>query len=167
MLSSLSYSLMAEQDLDEVLSIEKEVFPHPWTRDFFRLIIQDASNYILTLKKGKTIIGYGGYHLLMNKTNFLYTKKIYNSLIHLMNIAIRVPFQKHGFGTGLLSLLMNNAKTRNAEYCYLEVRPSNTKAFRFYRNYGFSVIGIIENYYPQDKENAIVMGMELTSFIET
>ena len=157
---------MVEQDLDEILSIEKEVFPHPWTKDHFRLIIQDTSNYILTLKQGKTIIGYGGYHLLKNKTNFLYTKRIYSRLIHLINIAIRIPYQKHGFGSGLLNLLMSDAKRRNAEYCYLEVRPSNTNAFRFYRHSGFSVIGIIENYYPLEEENAIVMGKELSSLIE-
>jgi ribosomal-protein-alanine N-acetyltransferase len=167
MVANCIHSLMTEQDLDEVLSIEKESFPHPWTKDFFRLIMLDKSNYMLTLKQGKTLIGYGGYHLLMNKTNFLYTKKIYMRLIHLINIAIRVHYRNQGFGSHLLNLLINNAKSLNAEYCYLELRPSNNRAFRFYKSFGFSVIGVIENYYPMEEENAIVMGKELSSLIST
>lgn len=154
---------MVEIDLDEVISIEREAFRHPWTKDYFRLILSDINNYVITLKQGKTIIGYGGYHLLKNKSNFLFTKKTYTRLIHLINIAISPPFQNRGFGTFLLNTLINNARTRRTEYCYLEVRPSNTKAFLFYKKFGFSVIGIIENYYPQESENAIVMGKVLKS----
>ena len=61
---------------------------------------------------------------------------------------------------------MGKAKKSSAKYCYLEVRPSNTRAFRFYQHNGFSVIGVIENYYPQEKENAVVMGMELSGLIQ-
>jgi ribosomal-protein-alanine N-acetyltransferase len=167
MVTNCTHSLMAEKDLDEVLSIEREAFPHPWTKDFFRLIMQDTSNYFVTLKQGKNLIGYGGYHLLMNGSNFLDTNKLYTSLIHLINIAIHAHYRNQGLGRHLLNLLISNAKTRNAEYCYLEMRPSNNRAFRFYKSFGFSVIGVIENYYPIEEENAIVMGKELSSLMET
>ena len=154
---------MTERDIDTVLSIEKVAFKHPWSREFFRLIVSDMQNYMLTLRTGEDIIGYGGYHLLRNRTSFLSTRHQYDCMIHLINIAI-VPQKQHsGFGTFLMNTLINKARSNNAEYCYLEVRPSNERAFSFYLKRGFSIIGVIENYYPQECENALVMGLKLYS----
>lgn len=161
MIRNCSYSLMLEKDLDEVLIIERAVFKHPWTKDFFRLIISEINNYVITLRQRNTIIGYGGYHLLKKSSDFLFPHKKYNQVIHLINIAIMPYVQNRGCGTLLLNILLNNARSKHCDYCYLEVRPTNSKALAFYKNTCFSIIGIIENYYPQDKENALVMGKEL------
>lgn len=156
-----SYSIMTEDELDKVLSIEKSVFRHPWSRNFFKHILSDINNYLITLRQDKILIGYGGYHLLKDKKNFLATKKPYSRFIHLINLAIHPSFQNRGYGTFLMNTLMNNARTEGVEYCYLEVRPSNTKAVGFYKKFGFSIIGLIENYYYNDREDALVMGSEL------
>lgn len=161
MIQQCMYSVMTDKDIDAVLSIEKAVFRHPWTKDFFRLIIADTSNYVITLRSGNDIIGYGGYHLLKDKGNFLGTKREYKKIIHIINIAIRPSHQHRGFGTFLMNTLLNKALSQNAEYCYLEVRPSNTNALSFYRKFNFSIIGIMDNYYPREHENAFVMGFEL------
>ncbi len=154
-------SIMTKKDIESVLAIERSVFKHPWSHEFFRLIIADMNNCVLALKTETGIIGYGAFHLLKNKVNFLGVNVDYNRIIHLINIAID-PYEQHrGFGTYLLNILLGKARACNAEYCYLEVRLSNQRAFTFYRKCGFGVIGIIENYYPQERENAIVMGKEL------
>jgi len=156
-----SYTHMLEKDLDQVLAIERAVFRHPWSKDFFRLLIADMNNYMVTLKLGKPVIGYGGYHLLKSKKYFLFPGREYEKLVHLINIAIAPKEQDQGYGSFLLNTLMSHARSVTGEYCYLEVRPSNEKALHFYRKSGFSIIGIIENYYPQERENAFVMGKKL------
>ncbi len=153
---------MTRRDIDRVLMIEQSLFRHPWSKDFFRLILSDFNNYMITLKKDGALIGYGGYHLLKGKTDFLPVKKTHKRLIHLINLAVQPGSQHRGFGTCILNTLFCNARGRGAEYCYLEVRPSNQCAFSFYRKYGFSIIGMIENYYPQEKEDAFVMGRDIT-----
>jgi len=158
---NLTYSTMHEQDLNEVMAIEKRVFRHPWSYDFFRLIISDKNNFIITLKQEQKIIGYGGYHFLKTHRNFLHIPKKYRKLVHLINIAITPEYHRRGFGSFLLETLLKSASKQGAEYCYLEVRPSNTRAIKFYRKEGFSIIGIIKNYYPFDSENGLVMGKEL------
>jgi ribosomal-protein-alanine N-acetyltransferase len=152
---------MTHRDIDGVLSIEQTVFRHPWSRDFFQLILSDMNNYLVTLKNESGIIGYGGYHLLRRGANFLAAEIDYRRVIHLINIAIVPPMQRMGLGTYLLNTLMSNARGDTAEYCYLEVRPSNERAYGFYLKRGFRMIGIIENYYPQESENALVMGRKL------
>jgi len=161
MQANLTCSIIQEQDLNQVMSIEKRVFKHPWSYNFFRLIISDKNNFVVTLKQNQKIIGYGGYHFLKTNRNFLHTPKKYRNLAHLINIAITPEYQRRGFGRFLLETLLKSAIKKGAEYCYLEVRPSNTGAIKFYRKVGFSITGIIENYYPWDMENALVMGKEL------
>lgn len=152
---------MLEKDLDEVINIERAVFKHPWTKDYFRLIISDMNNFMISLKQGKTIIGYGGYHLLKSNANFLSTKKEYNRIVHLVNIAIGPFFQNRGYGTYLMNTILNNARSKNGDYFYLEARPSNSRVIPFYKKFDFSIIGIIENYYPREEEDALVFGREL------
>ena len=110
-----SPSIMVEKDLDEVIKIEKYVFKRPWTKNFFRLIIADMNNYVLSLKKGNTLIGYGGYHSLNRGSNFLFKKDEYTRIIHLINIAICPGFQHKGYGTYLMNLLLNGALPDNKE----------------------------------------------------
>jgi ribosomal-protein-alanine N-acetyltransferase len=152
---------MIEKDLDEIVKIEISVFPHPWTKDFFRLIISDFNNCVLTLRRGDAIVGYGGYHFLKKDSSFLFRDRRHKKIIHLINIAIKPQEQKRGYGTFLMNTLLSKARSQNGEYCYLEVRPSNEKALTFYNRCGFSIIGIIDNYYPREKEDAIVMGKQI------
>jgi len=161
MFHGCSYAVMTERDIGQVLEIERAVFKHPWTGDFFRLIIADYKNYVITLRRRGEIIGYGGYHLLKNRTSFLATTRDYQRIIHLINLAVRPDQQRRGFGTFLLETLLRDAAVKRAEYCYLEVRPSNAAAFSFYKALGFAVIGLIDNYYPLEGEDALVLGREL------
>jgi ribosomal-protein-alanine N-acetyltransferase len=161
MMHHIDCAIMTEGDIDRVLTIERRVFPHPWSRNFFKLILSDMNNHVVILRSGGEIIGYGGYHLLKNRVQFLTAGRPDRRIIHLINIAIAPHMQHRGFGTFLMNSLLCDARSKNADYCYLEVRPSNQRAFSFYRSCGFSVIGIIENYYPQEREDALVMGNTL------
>lgn len=152
---------MKFEDLDEVIAIERELFLHPWSRGFFELVIMDKNNCMITVKVESKIIGYGGSHFLNQNSDFWIIKKKYRSVVHIINVAVRREFQRRGFGTIIVDTLLNDAVKRGAEFAYLEVRPSNGEAIRLYRKFGFMIIGIIENYYPQEKEDALVMGLDL------
>lgn len=152
---------MKVEDLKEVLAIEKAVFPHPWSENFFRLIISDKNNYMVTIKLDGRVIGYGGYHLLKNDVEFRLMNKRYDFVVHIINISIAPDFQGKGYGTILMNYLLEDARSRGVEFAYLEVRPSNERAISLYRRFGFMIVGIIENYYPQEMENALVMGLDI------
>ena len=69
----------------------------------------------------------------------------------------------NGFGHGLLELLMQQAKVRDAEVTFLEVRESNLNAAGLYESFGFNEIGRRRNYYPAvgGREDALVMAYSL------
>jgi len=158
--------MMTEDDLGEVLFIERSVFKRPWTWEFFKLVISDIRNYVVTIRNENDLLGYGGYHLLRDNPGFLRTREHYHTIAHLISIAEAPRFQHRGYGRILMNVLMKDAMLKQAGYCYLEVRPSNTNAFSFYKRQCFSIIGIIDNYYAQEHEDAYVLGRELRPRIE-
>ena len=58
---------------------------------------------------------------------------------------------------------MSQAKVKQAQTMFLEVRPSNLIAYKLYETLGFNEVGIRENYYPAftGREDALVLAIEL------
>ena len=63
----------------------------------------------------------------------------------------------------LLEHLMERARERGGRECFLEVRASNTTAYRLYERYGFNEVGRRRAYYPaaDGREDALVMACTL------
>ena len=83
---------------------------------------------------------------------------------HLLNITVHRDLQGQGIGILLLDKAKAIAQERKLEAILLEVRPSNTRAEKIYRRYGFSRIGVRKGYYPapnNQREDALVMKLAL------
>ena len=135
MQTAYSYAKMEEKDLEEVVTIEQGVFRHPWSEGFFRLILQDHNNWIITLRRETTLLGYGGYHLLKKRPSFLPLTVSSNGIIHLINIAINPSFQHQGLGTQLLDIAAEMSS--DAGFTKLSV-ISAVGTRTYYRERGFS-----------------------------
>lgn len=144
----LQLRAMTKQDLPVILDIEKQAHYHPWTKENF--IDSLHSNSCWVLEQGDSIIGYGILKIVLDEAE-------------LLNITIAPDKQKQGFGQQLLTLLMTKAHCLQAKECFLEVRESNTTAYRLYEQYGFNELGRRRNYYPtaQGYEDALLMGHTL------
>ena len=143
------YTLMRMQvdDLAEVMKIENDVYPHPWTHGNF--LDSLYSEYEMWVARDGTG-ALAGYLLLM----------IMVDEAHLLNIAVRRELQGKGLGRLLLDHAVALTRGRGMRSILLEVRPSNGRAVEVYEHYGFSGIGVRRNYYPAAdgrREDAIVM----------
>ncbi|MGZ8321407.1 MAG: GNAT family N-acetyltransferase, partial [Telluria sp.] len=72
--------------------------------------------------------------------------------------------QGQGIGRCLLDQAVACARALSMESILLEVRPSNLRALKVYRDYGFTEIGRRKAYYPDHdgkREDAIVMRLPL------
>jgi ribosomal-protein-alanine N-acetyltransferase len=78
---------------------------------------------------------------------------------HILNLCIHPERQRQGLGSHLLKYLLNAARIEGALSVFLEVRLSNTHAFKLYQNLGFTVIGNRKGYYEHanGREDAIVL----------
>jgi ribosomal-protein-alanine N-acetyltransferase len=147
----LAYAPMTEADLDDVVTLEQSVYPHPWTRGNFVDSLASGYNAWVLRDEHGTL---AGYFLLMGAVDEA----------HLLNVAVAADRQRQGLGRYLLDKVAACARGLSAQSVLLEVRPSNLRALKVYRQYGFVEIGRRKAYYPAHngkREDAIVMRLAL------
>jgi ribosomal-protein-alanine N-acetyltransferase len=136
--------------LDQLLAIEEQAYTHPWTRGNFTDSM--ASGYeAQLLLAGDTLLGY-----------FVAMPGV--GEVHLLNITVAPAYQRQGWARLLLDALGLWARGRHAQWLWLEVRVSNTRAHQIYTQYGFQRVGDRKRYYPMEngqREDAIVMSLRL------
>jgi tRNA threonylcarbamoyladenosine biosynthesis protein TsaB len=155
---------MTARDLASVMVIETQAYPFPWTSGNFQDSL--AAGYELwVLKEHQVMVGYMVWMKVADEA-------------HLLNFTLSPGRQGHGMGTWMLQSLIRQVQQAGLKKILLEVRPSNDRAIRLYRKFGFASIGIRKGYYPNSaaavtdaasypssREDALVMAYELTPAI--
>ena len=75
---------------------------------------------------------------------------------------VNKKFRKKGFGSYLMSYLIEKCEKLNLKKLLLEVSQSNVTAERFYSRFDFSTVGIRKNYY-KDGSHALLKEKKLTT----
>lgn len=139
--------LMKEEDLKEVLLIEKESFSDAWTRKHYLYELNDNPFSVLYVIENKEeIIGYIAFMITFH-------------VGQLSKIAINKKYRNHNYATLLMEKMIEHLlKIHNevVETISLEVRASNYQAIKFYEKHNFEIILRKERYY-QDGEDAYYM----------
>lgn len=142
---------MREEDLPEVLTIERLCFSNPWSEDTFRGEIQNkAISFPLVVinTEDKKIIGYVIFWQIGDEAQ-------------INNVAIHPDYQGQGFGEQAMRYVLERLRENGVHFVSLEVRVSNLPALTLYRKLGFSILGVRKEYYTNPVEDAYVMGMML------
>lgn len=136
---------MKEEDINQILEIENLSFLDPWTQQMYLSEIRERNDsYFVMAKLEDRIIGYGGFWLIVDE-------------MHLVNLAVHPDFRRQGIGTQIMQHLLNLAKQLEVKRATLEVRASNVVAQGFYSKFGFIAIAFRKKYYPDTKEDAVIM----------
>jgi ribosomal-protein-alanine N-acetyltransferase len=140
---------MREDDLAEVMAIEKAIYTHPWTQGNFADSVR-AGYECRTWRLGGELVG---YFVLMAAAGEA----------HLLNLSIAEPHQRRGHGAALLTEAANLARRLGAKNVFLEVRPSNRAAQGLYTRFGFRKVAVRRGYYPahSGREDALVLTLAL------
>lgn len=136
---------MSEEDLDEVLAIERDSFLTPWTRDNFRFEIRSnpfARNDVV--RKDGRVVAYACVWIVGDE-------------LKINNIAVHRDWRRRGLGTAVLLHLLRRARAEGCADAELEVRPSNLEARRLYERHGFRETRRRKGYYQDTREDALVM----------
>jgi ribosomal-protein-alanine N-acetyltransferase len=130
-------------DLPQVTAIERRVFPTPWSLAMFVLELSKPSGICLAAVAGECLVGY----LICSR---------YDTVWHVMNIAVDADSQRSGLASALLAELYSQVQDPQARFT-LEVRRSNSVAIRLYEREGFRAAGMRRRYYQDNGEDALVM----------
>ena len=141
---------MRESDLEAVLTLELQAYPHPWQRQHFTDCL--AGGYqAQMLMAGDTLLGY-----FVAMPGF--------EEAHLLNLAVAPGHQRQGWALVLLDALVLWARGQRLQWVWLEARGSNTRAVQVYTARGFRTVGLRKQYYPAShgqREDALVMSLKL------
>lgn len=147
---SACFSPMHDDDLDAVVALERSAYAHPWERRHFSDCL--ASGY-----QAQRLLA--GAHLL----GYFVAMKGFEE-VHLLNITVAPQWQGQGWAQVMLRALTLWAQGQQAQWLWLEVRDSNTRAIHVYKVNGFRYAGRRKQYYPAadgQREDALVMSRPL------
>ncbi|WP_429158316.1 ribosomal protein S18-alanine N-acetyltransferase [Desulfitispora alkaliphila] len=142
--------------VQQVLAIEQESFPTPWSEKAFKGELKDndfARYYVCVQAAGleggtDKVIGYVGMWLVIDEA-------------HITTIAVDPGARSAGVGQFMLINIFREAISLGIKKMTLEVRPSNSAALSLYKKLGFEPKGIRHRYYSDNGEDAIIMWKEL------
>ncbi len=140
---------MSEQDIDPILTIEQVSFKHPWSRLSFlnELSYKYSHNFVLKLEntfETYQVIAYLCFRLIIDE-------------IHILKIAVHPGQRRKGTAANFLNNCMSEFCGQRAASAILDVRQSNTAGIGLYKKTGFAVEAQIPNYYPDTREDQILM----------
>jgi len=146
--ASVELVTMRRRHLRQVLRIESQVYPRPWSAALFlQEMTRKTDRVYLVARWDAQVIGYGGVMLAPPEA-------------HITTIAVDPAWHRNHVGTKLMLGLIDSAAARGARSVSLEVRKSNLGAQRMYEQFGFRPVGVRRGYYVETGEDAIVMWVE-------
>ena len=129
-------------DLPQVLRIEHESFPAPWSAAMFALELTRADSLCFVGEAEGEIVGY----VVCSQLDLDW---------HLMNIAVPPSCRGKGIAKELMTSLLS--QLGNEVRMTLEVRPSNEAAIALYQFFGFMLAGRRIRYSADTGEDALIM----------
>jgi ribosomal-protein-alanine N-acetyltransferase len=148
--SSWRIRLGERRDLGDILVIENEQFPEPWSRAMMLEEITNTENrrYSVAEENG-VVIGYLGLMFVLRDE------------MHINSIGTRPGHEGRGVATSLLDEAWAAVRERGVARATLEVAASNTRALELYYRYGFAPVGVRKNYYQKTHEDALILWADI------
>jgi [ribosomal protein S18]-alanine N-acetyltransferase len=129
-------------DLPQVVAIERRAFTTPWSLAMFVLELSKPSGICLAAEVENELVGY----LICSR---------YDTVWHVMNVAVDVDRRRRGIATALIAALLE--RIGDDAQVTLEVRKSNAGALSLYERFGFRSAGLRRRYYADNGEDAVIM----------
>ena len=137
---------MREEDLDDVVKIEKECFDKENRNDFLKCLSRaEVYSYFVYVINNEVT----GYYGTMN----------ISGEAELLTIAVKKSWQGNGIGELMMRSVILECSLRGSTKLFLEVNENNNKAIGLYKKTGFIEISRRPKYYGND--TAIIMQKEL------
>jgi ribosomal-protein-alanine N-acetyltransferase len=151
-MDDIKLTQMTDTHIGQVLAIERAVFDSPWTSQMFQQQVRGVFGSIPTVAviDGR-VVGYQVAWFVEDE-------------VHLVNIAVRRGYQERGIGSMLLRHLIEDALEQRKAIITLEVRANNNVAQAFYHRFLFRTIGVRKGYYSDNREDALLMALDLSNF---
>lgn len=156
--TSLRIETLKAEHVPAILEIEKLANSAPWSERSFRGEIDNPQSvFIVAIDSSSEsqshrtpqgersrIVGYAGLWVVVDEG-------------HITTVAVAPEHRRQGIARRLIEELLKRGKERGVACATLEVRASNEAAIRLYEGFGFVRSAKRKGYYPDNKEDAVIM----------
>ena len=143
-MKTLRFEPIQESHIPAIMEIEKVSNTAPWSERSFRNELDHKYGIFLVAILQGEVVAYGGVWLVVDEA-------------HVTTIAVSPDQRRMGIGKRLMIELLLKAKSAGMVCSTLEVRASNEAAIKMYEQFGYHVAATRKGYYPDNKEDAVVM----------
>lgn len=140
----LTFEKFCEKHLPAILDIEKTTNSSPWSEESFRNEFRNAQSIFYVASLGTEMIGFGGIWKVIDEA-------------HVTTVAVKEEHRRKGYGWEIMVRLLEEAKEQGMTCSTLEVRAGNEGAIKMYEKLGYVGVSKRKRYYPDNKEDALVM----------
>ena len=141
---TLRFVALQEEHIPKILEIEAKTNGAPWSERAFRNELTHNDRIFLVGLAGGEVVAYGGVWLVIDEA-------------HVTTLAVAEDARKQGIGITLMIDLLEKSKEAGMVCSTLEVRAGNEAAIKLYEKLGYREIAKRKGYYPDNKEDAVVM----------
>ena len=142
-----SVQALGPPDILEVMDLERMCFRTHWTREQFLLGLERGAFHILGIRLRGALAAYAAFSIIAGE-------------MEIMNIAVHPFHRRKGLAKALLTEVLTICRQRGVAQGFLEVRTSNRPAIDLYEKFGFILRGTRKNYYPDNKEDALLYRLD-------
>ena len=135
---------VTEEDMPQVLEIEREAISPPWTHGALLRDIYNNDSFFIGCFADNVLLGFAIFRRAADEGE-------------LLQIAVDKAARRRGAADMLMSETLDRARGAGVDRAYLEVRKSNDAAIGLYIKHGFTFSGVRRNYYADPVEDAAVM----------
>lgn len=137
---------LSRDELPEVLSLEAELFPDPWTLGQFQNAHDQGTCHVHGVRDHMALVGYICCQVLPPE-------------MEILNMAVLPDYRRRGMGKELAVTALMQGAAMGVETCHLEVDETNLAAVQLYTSLGFSRTGRRPGYYrhPEGPRDAVLM----------
>jgi len=158
MLQTFKIRRFKEDDLQNVMEINRETLPENYTDYFFLDLYERFPETFIVAEEGEKIVGYIMCRVEVGLSNFGLGGLIRKG--HVVSIAVLQRARRKGVAQALINTALEGMRFYKAKQCYLEVRVTNDAGVKLYTKLGFEVSRTVHGYYS-DGEDAYVMSKKL------
>lgn len=160
---------LRHRHLRQVLAIERDVYPRPWSPALFTAELErrDSRRYLVALapRHGgglrqrvlptREVVGYAG--LILQSGGDPREGGTPGTEAHITTVAVHPRHHRRKVASRLLLALLTEARALGVRAATLEVRVANRGAQRLYAAFGFVPAGVRPGYYTETGEDALIM----------
>ena len=144
MLATLRFVALDKTHIPKILEIEQVTHTAPWSQRSFENELEHKYGIFLVGLIDGEVSAYGGVWILVDEA-------------HVTNVVVKEHLRGQGIGRKLMIELLTKARAKGAVCATLEVRATNATAINLYEKLGFVQATVRKQYYPDNKEDAVVM----------